>query len=160
MHVAVLDPDDWERLRDLRLRSVRAEASLAWAWGRESAFTENHWRMRLSGARWWAVTRADDVGLVSMIHEPGAPAHERHLTALWVDPAARRHGGGRALVEAAADAARGEGATALTAWAPTADDGLGLFLDATGFVATGEAVVSPRAPGGEEERWSRALVGT
>ena len=39
-----------------------------------------------------------------------------------------------------------------------AAEGLGRFLDDVGFAATGEAVASPRAVGGEEERWSRVLT--
>lgn len=159
MDVTAIGPEDWERLRDLRLRSVLSEQSLRWAWQRESAFRENHWRMRLGGAQWWVVSsEGDDVGLVSMIHEPGAPAHERHLTALWVEPAARRRGAGRALVDAAVAVAMADGVVAVTVWASTADDVLGRFLDDVGFAATGEAVASPRAVGGEEERWSRVLT--
>lgn len=159
MDVAALAPDDWERLRDVRLRSILTEPALAWAWRRESTFKEQHWRLRLGGARWWVAVDADgDVGLGSLIQEPGAPARERHLTALWVDPAARRRGLGRALVDAAARASRHDDAIALTVWASTADDVLGRFLGAVGFAATGETVASPRALGGEEERWSLLLV--
>jgi len=159
VYVAALGPDDWERLRDVRIRSILTEPALTWAWARESAFKEQHWRLRLSGARWWVAVDDGDVGLLSLIQEPGAPARERHLTALWVDPAARRRGAGSALVEAAVDDARAQdGVVALTVWAPTADDAVGRFLDAVGFTATGEAVAAPRAPGGEEERWSRLLL--
>ena len=61
-------------------------------------------------------------------------------------------------MKAAIDEARAASAVALTVWASTADEGLGRFLEAVGFVATGEAVAAPRALGGEEERWSLLLV--
>lgn len=167
MRVEELDEDGWERLRELRLRAVRAEPQLyGWAWERESRFQEMHWRLRLRGARWWAAGGetfgADhaDIGLVSMISEPGAPPSERHLVALWVGAEARRRGAGGGLV-AAAVAAAGEDsdparATRLTAWVP-ADPAVGAFWSACGFVPTGEVVASTRAPGGEEERWARRL---
>jgi GNAT superfamily N-acetyltransferase len=156
-----LDPDQWGRLRDVRLRAVLAEPALyGWAWERESSFTERHWRMRLSGGAWWIASDAGaDVGVVSLIAEPGAVATDRLLVALWVEPGARRRGGARALVAAAAAEAVAQGARTLTAWVPAEGDACRAFWSARGFVPTGEAVAAPRAPGGEEARWSIELTG-
>jgi len=113
------------------LRSVVEEADVfGWAAAREGGFRESHWRLRLRGGLWWvADDDGADVGLLSMIEEPGAPVTERHLAGLWVAPEARRRGAGRALVATAAEAAAADGAQRLTAWAH-ADPAVEVFLRA------------------------------
>ncbi|KGM11730.1 GNAT family N-acetyltransferase [Cellulomonas carbonis] len=159
MRVARIDEDEWERLRDARLRAVTGEPEIyGWALARETTFREQHWRMRLRGAPWWVAEEAgEDVGLVQLVVEPGAPADERHVLALWVDPSHRRSGHGAALVRAAVDAAGADGAARVTAWVPEGDGAEGLAA-AVGFVRTGERVPAPRRPGVAEVRWVRPVV--
>lgn len=160
MDVVRLGEEHWQRLAHVRLRAVLGEPGLyGWALAREQGFGERHWRMRLRAAPWWvAVDDGADRGLVSLIAEPGAPAGERHLTALWVDPASRRRGAGRALVAAAAAQARADGAERLTAWVPEEDDA-SAFARGCGLTATGERVALPRDPARTEQRWTSALGG-
>ncbi|WP_225754537.1 GNAT family N-acetyltransferase [Actinotalea sp. Marseille-Q4924] len=156
MRVDELTEGDWRRLQSLRLRCVVEQPDVfGWALAREGGFLESHWRLRLRGATWWAVVADDgaDVGLLSMIEEPGAPAGERHLAGLWVAPEARRRGAGRALVAAAAEGAAACGASRVTAWAPD-DAGVAAFLARCGLRPTGERVPSPHAATGVDVRWA------
>lgn len=50
--VRPLDPDDWRTLRDIRLRALKINPSVFSSnYERESAFTEDEWRSRLTDAR-------------------------------------------------------------------------------------------------------------
>ncbi|MDT0166196.1 GNAT family N-acetyltransferase [Actinotalea sp. AC32] len=159
MRVSRIDEDEWQRLRDVRLRAVTGEPEVyGWALARETAFREQHWRMRLRGAPWWvAQDGGEDVGLVQLVVEPGSPPDERHVLGLWVDPRHRRSGHGAALVHAVVDAARADGAARVTAWVPEGDV-VERLAAAVGFVPTGERVPAPRRPDVAEVRWVRPVT--
>ncbi|NCT90738.1 GNAT family N-acetyltransferase [Cellulomonas sp. APG4] len=160
--IRALDEDDWERLREVRLAALRESpdvfgSSLA----REEGFREPHWRMRLRGSPWWLASRGqDDVGLVSLIQEPGAPADQRHVVALWVAPGARRLGVASALVEAVVQHAADDGAAGVTLWLVEDNDTAAALYRAHGFVPTGERMALVRDPSRLEERWRRELTGS
>ncbi len=106
-------PDDWRLWRDLRLRAL-AEAPAAFGsrladW-QGAGDREERWRARLTdvplnlAARWqnrW----------VGMVSGARVDANRAELLSLWVDPSARGHQVGDALLEAVAAWARREGAT-------------------------------------------------
>lgn len=156
MRVVRLGEDDWETLREIRLRSLTEDRSVLGSVEREQGFAETHWRMRLRGSPWFvALDDARPVGLVSLIAEPGAPSEERHATALWVAPEARGSGAGEGLLAAAAQAALADGAGRLTAWVRT--DVAAATFTAAGFAPSGVRVPVPRDPTLVEERWIRDL---
>ena len=96
-------PEEWPRLRDLRLRALRADP-LAFGsnWKRERSFPEERWRQRArQGAEAWDqgtwVLREKEGALSGMV---AAHAEGEAVTifALWVEPRLRgRHLGGRLL---------------------------------------------------------------
>jgi GNAT superfamily N-acetyltransferase len=113
-------PQDWERLRDVRLASLR-DAPDAFASTLEA--TEGQPRWRWEG---WATGEGWGADLVTFVVEPapdaaftglatGAifPADQlaANLFAMWVAPQARGIRLGRALVEAVVDWARERGAS-------------------------------------------------
>ncbi len=160
MRVTRLVEDDWDTLRTIRLRSLTEDHPVLASLDRERGFTEAHWRMRLRGSSWFVATQGRrPVGLISLIEEPGAPAHERHVVGLWVAPEARATAAGKGLLGAAVDRARTDGAALLTAWLLDGDEPVEALLRAAGFVASGVRTPFPRDRSLTEERWTRDLAG-
>ena len=115
--------------------------------------------MRLRGSPWFVATHnRRSVGLMSVIREPGTPADERHVVGLWVGPEMRAAGVGEALLEAAADEARADGAARLTAWLLDGDEPVATVLSAAGFAPSGVRMPVPRDRSLTEERWIRELA--
>lgn len=163
MGVRRLAEDDWTLLQDVRLAALRTDplvfgSSLA----REEGFREMHWRMRLRGSPWFAAFDDDEplgppAGLICVIAEPGAPPEHRHVVSMWVRPGCRRRGHGSALLAAAVDAARADGADALTLWLVDGNEEAAALYSARGFRPTGERTALVRDPSLSEERWLLAL---
>jgi ribosomal protein S18 acetylase RimI-like enzyme len=91
-----LRPDDWQDFREIRLRSLADSPD---AFGstleREQAFGEDDWRQRLTGL----VYVVDDPGPVSVggiFDNAGTP----HVWGMWTDPAHRRLGHARRILDA------------------------------------------------------------
>lgn len=159
MRIERLTEDDWTRLRDIRLTGLRTDP---WAFGsslaREEGFKEAHWRMRLRSGAWFlAVDDEVAAGLVSAIVEPGAAEDDRHVMALWVDPAHRRRGLAAALLDAVAQWAVEEGARTVSLWAVEGNDAARAAYRGSGFEATGVSMPLARDPGVVEHRWVRSL---
>jgi ribosomal protein S18 acetylase RimI-like enzyme len=113
MQIRPAGVEEWERVRDLRLRAL-GEAPDAFGEllaGAEAA-DPDHWRRYIAGwpessehavlvaeddGGWWGMTVAD--------RRTSSP-HRAHLYGMWVDPARRGEGIGAALVEAVVGWAR------------------------------------------------------
>lgn len=119
MTLRAAQPEDWERLRDVRLAALR-DAPDAFASTLEATEGLPQWR-------WEGWATGDDWGaeLVTFVEEPSADApftglatgaifHDdrstANLFAMWVAPSARGAGLGRALVDAILEWARERGA--------------------------------------------------
>lgn len=161
MGVERLTEDDWEVLKAIRLQSLQeGPPRLAAALDREWGFKENHWRMRLRGAPWLvARTGRRVVGLISVISEPGAPAEERHLMGGWVAAERAEAGTDEALVAAAEDLARSDGATLMTIWIADGDDAERELYERMGYTPSGVRMPMPRDRRRREERWTKRLTG-
>jgi GNAT superfamily N-acetyltransferase len=116
--LVVATEDDWPRLREIRLRALADSPD---AFGstleRERGFGDDRWREWIrgwQGATNQLVAAADGerwIGIaVGSVPEGDEVAH---LYAMWVEPAARGRGTGRALVEAVVAWALGRGARAV-----------------------------------------------
>lgn len=98
--------DEWQALRDLRLRALAgAPRAFSTTFAEASRRDEAQWRelaTRGAAAERWATFVADDgdalVGMATGTIEDGTASAD--LIQMWVDPRARRHGVGRALVAA------------------------------------------------------------
>jgi GNAT superfamily N-acetyltransferase len=112
MEVRPARADDWEALRELRLRAL-ADAPDAFASTLEAelAFPAEEWRRRSAGgpasARFIAREGGSGVGLAAIFAEPATPGR-MHLVSMWVDPRHRRRGVTRALYERAGFRPTGE----------------------------------------------------
>ncbi|PWH07545.1 N-acetyltransferase [Brachybacterium endophyticum] len=101
-----LGPEDWEIWRGLRLRALD-QAPEAFGTTLEEAVgadSPSHWRAALEGAMTGFVVEDDGVpaaiGRLLIEVDPDAPVE---LISVWVDPAHRGRGLGRALIAAALD---------------------------------------------------------
>lgn len=163
MQIRRVDEDDWPLVQDVRLRALRdAPHAFGSTIARESGFKESHWRMRVRSTPTWVAL--DDAGapqgMVSLVLEPGSPADDRHVVALWVAPDRRRRGTAWALLDVVARAAAADGARTVSLW--VVDDNaaaIDLYVRA-GFQRTGERQPLPRDPDRTEERYVRTVAET
>ena len=167
MRIERLTEDDWEQLRDLRLRSLREDGdAFGSSLAREEGFAESHWRMRLRPSAWFMAFDAvgdqgeRPVGVVAGIQEPGADAEDRHVVSMWVAPEARRRGIGVALLDALSEWAVADGAASLSLWVVEGNDAAAELYGRAGFARTGVTMALPRDPSCTEERWVLDLDGT
>jgi ribosomal protein S18 acetylase RimI-like enzyme len=142
----VLEPGDWGLFRDLRLRAL-ADSPDAFGptLGEESSRAESDWRDLVaaltttpSRVLFAAEHGSRSVGLAYGRLEEGRP-EVAHLGAMWVDPAARRLGTGRALVAAVIAWARARGVRCVELQVTEANALAERLYASAGFVATGEA---------------------
>lgn len=162
--------DDWERVREVRLRALRdSPSAFTSSLEREEGFREQHWRMRLRGSTWFLADddatpdgadggRAGAIGVVCGMEEPGAPAGDRHVVALWVAPDDRGRGVGQRLLAAVEDWAREQGAATLSLWLVDGNESAARAYRRRGFRPTGIRMVVPRDPSRTEERWELDLT--
>ena len=101
-----LTEDDWQVLRDVRLRALRdSPSSFTSTAERESAYDEDMWRARTANTV-VAFEGGAAAGLAcSIIDEDG----RAQLVAMWVAPEARGNGAATAIVDAIAGKAEADG---------------------------------------------------
>lgn len=148
--------DEWEPLRDLRLRAL-ADAPQAFltTLGEAQRWSEEEWREATrrgaSGDRWCTFVADDDGRLAGMA--TGHFPDERHqalddpalvsLIQMWVEPAARRTGLGTRLVQAVLGWAAERGSAVTRLGVNVADPGAIAFYGSAGFRDTGRREHSP-----------------
>jgi ribosomal protein S18 acetylase RimI-like enzyme len=142
VRVRVLDPDDWDIWRDLRLRSL---ADTPDAFGssleRELDFTEGDWRRRLESTAVVAFVDGTPAALGGSFQ---VRAGWVQVVAMWTDPAYRRRGLSRAVLDALVDAAAADGQRVVIGVA-RGNPAARIAYENYGFVATGES--EPLRPG-------------
>jgi ribosomal protein S18 acetylase RimI-like enzyme len=157
MTIERLSPDDWKRLRDLRLEALRdsPDAFGSTLYEAESR-TEADWRAQLDSiATFVAVLKGHDIGMAR-----GAPHDSDPLSAfllsMWVAPHFRRQRTGRQLVQCVIGWARSAGFSALVL--DVADDNLPAIAlySRMGFEPTGATGALP--PPREQIREHRRVL--
>ncbi len=148
--------DEWERLKAVRLRALRdAPDAFGSSYERESGFTPDTWRERLSGS-WWrvAVAEGGDVGLVCVRVEEG----RAHLLSMWVAPEARGRGVGSRLVDAAIGRAREQGLDEVELWCVDHNTAARALYAGKGFTPSGKAMGLPSNPDIPESHYVLSLL--
>lgn len=140
-----LQPDDWRRYRDIRIRALSTDpdafSSTAEA---TETFTEQEWRRRLAteDSLTFVVESEElgDAGLATVIRcrESDAEPGDYSLVSMWVAPEARRGGVGKQLVSHALHTARGFGARRVTLWVAWGNLRAEMLYQQFGFKRTGE----------------------
>jgi ribosomal protein S18 acetylase RimI-like enzyme len=91
-----LQPDDWEDLRDIRLRSLAdSPDAFASTLERELEFPESDWRRRATGPV-YVVYDPDPVAIGGVFDNAGIP----HVWGMWTDPSHRGRGHARRILDA------------------------------------------------------------
>ena len=148
-----LSEDEVGPWRDLRLRMLLDTPG---AFGRthaeEVAMPQEEWEARtrrLATSAERAMFVADDegrlVGSAGVFLDPDDELRP-HLIAMWVAPAARRRGVGRALVEAVLEWARGAGRASVRLLVVDHNQGAIRLYEEFGFRRTGTLIPLPRDP--------------
>ena len=149
---------EWRTVREVRLRALSTNPdAFGSTLAREQVLDDEFWRDRAAAGRTF-LARAGElvVGIASYYVEEGRD-DERQLVSMWVTPAGRRAGVGAMLVDAVQDAARDEGAAALTLFVADGNAGARRFYESLGFRSTGERENLGRGPASDAERYVLAL---
>ena len=164
--VRMLDPQDWEICRRLRLNAL-AEAPYAFmsTLAREQQYDEDTWRRRLgspTAATYMAWIDGEPVGMATgKVDDPadeyGVPGAWQ-LVGMWVDPSVRGNRVADELVEAVAGHAKAQDATDLVLWVTEINERASAFYRRMGFVLTGaRQPVRPDEPDNWEAQMIRRL---
>lgn len=157
--VLLASPDDWERVRSLRLRALRDAPDAFWAGlDEEAGLSPDEWRARLSADDYGvfvALLDGEDVGLVGVGH---SHHHQTDcaVSMTWVAPEVRSRGVGDALVEAAIAWARSRGFPRVRLWVSDTNPAAERLYERHGFAPTG-VTGTYRAPREHITEHERAL---
>lgn len=155
-----IGPDDWQQLRDVRLAALQ-EAPDAYesTYDNERRLTEDDWRARIGrAAQFVAVTDGTPVGIAVGLFDPEDCApHERLLVSIWVAPTHRGAGISARLMDAVAEWARADGASALLLDVGTHNQPAWRAYERYGFRPTGRRHPMPRDPSILEETMTLTL---
>lgn len=141
MTLRLVREEDWALTRDARLRALAdSPGAFRSRIADESSFDEAEWRRRAApgeGQVWFAVE--EEGRFVGVVRIAFAEADRRVATlfSMWVEPARRRAGIGRRLVEAAVAWASERGARSVELEVNQAMDPARGLYEACGFVPTG-----------------------
>ncbi len=158
-HITIVElrPDNWQRLRDIRLRALASDPQAFGAtFETESGFDESAWRSMLDKATFLtAVSDGGDVATMSIENLKGDFGTTCWIGGCWVAPEVRGHGVMRAFMTHVDSQAE------LRKWSR---QGLGVWQDnfdamaayeRLGFIKHGDPQPSTRQPGKFYQRMFR-----
>jgi len=153
-------PDDWQRLRDIRLDALReAPYAFASSYEREAAYPDQTWQERAQSGNsilaYLPGHGAEPMGLVGSFDDgPG----QLHLVSMWVRPQARGQQLGAALVNAIVDRARARQLTRVHLWVTESNKPARRLYERCGFTPTGERQPLPSDPATMELAMAREVA--
>jgi ribosomal protein S18 acetylase RimI-like enzyme len=137
-------PEEWHLLRKVRLAAL-ADSPGAFGQGYEDAARqpEAEWKASARAAsagerRAWFIAEDANGDAVGVVQGRRRPPDDCLLFSMWVAPASRRQGTGRALVEAIAEWGREWGARRVVLWVISGNDGALRFYERIGFRVVSE----------------------
>jgi predicted GNAT family acetyltransferase len=94
LDVEVLVADDWETLRDVRLRALKdSPTAYISTYEEVASWTEERWRGAFATAVWVVIRSGRRiVGVASSLRAAQGLATERYIESVWVEPGHRRSG--------------------------------------------------------------------
>jgi GNAT superfamily N-acetyltransferase len=131
--------DEWQTLRDIRLRSLAdAPEAFGQRYDEAAAMPDEEWKSiaRSSSTgdrRIWILARDESGAPIGVVQGRRRPPSDCLLFSMWVDPEARRLGVGRALVDAIQDWADRWNAQRVVLWVLAANEPAMRFYDRIGF---------------------------
>jgi ribosomal protein S18 acetylase RimI-like enzyme len=158
-----IGPDDWALLRDVRLRAL-ADAPHAFSstFAEQQGYPDTWWQARTrdlgaDAATFAAVAGGRWVGVVRVYRDEDEPTAAQ-LVSMWVDPAARGRGIGRALVERALAWAGENSVTSVRLWVTEGNAPALRLYEACGFELSGERQPLPSDPSRSEIAMRRGVA--
>src|SRR5262245_6609764 len=143
VRIRLARPDDWERVRDIRLRSLEdAPDAFGATLEQERVYGEPEWVAWIEG--WEGATNvmyvaeADDAFVGMAVGSREGSAKTAHLYAMWVDPSWRTRGIGSRLVDEVLAWARSWGSTWVILGVTESNAGAARFYERIGFADTGK----------------------
>jgi ribosomal protein S18 acetylase RimI-like enzyme len=159
--IELLAPDEWHRLRDIRLSALSEspDAFLA-RYEDEEAYGESRWRAEFARGHWYiGLIEGNPVSLLGITHEPGAPAQERFLEYLWVSPERRRSGVARSMLSFIIEDLRTSGVTTVFLWVLDGNEIAVDFYNKVGFSRSNHRQPLPEDPEKRSEELMRFDLG-
>ena len=139
-----LGPDDWEVLRDIRLRALAdSPDAFGSTLDRERDFDEKEWRRRLVRPVYTVLDGDRPVAMAGAFTDEG----RIQVWGMWTDPEHRGRGHARALLDALVARAVAKG-TPVSLHVNVANPVARTVYESYGFVATGE--LEPLRPGSDQ----------
>ena len=151
--VSVLDSDEWDTLRKVRLTALREspDAFLS-TYEREKYYGEDEWRAEFKRGDWnVGRLRGQLVSLLGVTREPETPMHECYLEYIWVADRFRRSGVASRMLATVIDRLRGSGVRTVFLWILDGNDPAKRLYEQTGFVSTRRRQPLAARPGCSEE---------
>jgi ribosomal protein S18 acetylase RimI-like enzyme len=147
-----VSPANVAMFKMVRLRALQdTPTAFGSTYAKESARTDEQWAQR--AADWSLALRATGYLALDDGHPCGIAGgyfsddqHRPYLISMWVEPAYRRRGLGRQLVEAIIEWARSRGSSELVLEVTTNNESAVRFYEQLGFIRTGKIVPYPNDP--------------
>jgi GNAT superfamily N-acetyltransferase len=138
LDIKLLSPMEWHVLRTTRLRALRdSPRAFLSHYDTEVGWAEAQWRERFTAATWAVAEESGKVvGIAGLVDGNWGDGH--HVEWTWVDPAHRRRGVLRALLEALIDLQSGNGAQDMALWVLEGNYEAREAYAQLGFRSTGE----------------------
>lgn len=134
-----IQADEWQVLRDIRLRSLLdAPEAFGQRYDEAAAGTDEDWvataRASADGnRRSWLLARNDSDAVIGVVQARRRPPVDCLLFSMWVAPEARRLGVGAMLVDAVQEWGTSWGADRVVLWVLAANEPAMRFYDRIGF---------------------------
>jgi GNAT superfamily N-acetyltransferase len=132
-------PADWQALRALRLRSL-LDAPDAFGQTHENAASQpaSDWQAAARASargehRAWFIATDEGGAEIGLVQARRRPPADCLVFSMWVAPAARRSGTGKALIGAVEEWAAAWGGRRIVLWVFGANEGAQRFYERTGF---------------------------
>lgn len=160
-----ITPEQWQLLRDVRLRSLLdSPNAFGQRYEEASTTTDEEWQSTARASaegnrRAWYIATNESGAAVGVVQARRRAQVECLLFSMWVSPEARRLGVGSELVDAVEDWGRSWGAERVILWVLGTNESALSFYDKIGFalLSTGPDAESGRAYGAfAMERAARA----
>lgn len=152
-------PEEWARLRELRLRALATDPRAFGATlDEERLLPDDAWRERAAGDATRAFFVAENAGAwVGLVGARVLDDASHELIAMWTAPEARGRGAGRALVESVVAWARDRNAPDLHLWVIDENEPARRLYERCGFIQSGEPRQGRRDPTRRYQRMDLAL---
>ncbi|OLC57261.1 MAG: hypothetical protein AUH85_03925 [Chloroflexi bacterium 13_1_40CM_4_68_4] len=164
MNIRPIRADEWRELREIRLHALAdTPSAFGSTFAEENERPDDWWRERAALAS-RALDRVTFVaedgtrfrGLATGFRESATHTHV-HLFSMWVEPAARRSGVARGLVQAVCEWARGLEARSVRLGVTVTNAPAIRLYESCGFAPTGRTEPLPHTPTLLEQEMERVL---